>query len=60
MPKHPNDYPRFYMRMNVDMLGWLKDYAQRKSISMTGIIKEQLEQLRRKDKGRAQREAKND
>ena len=50
MAKNPNDYTRFYFRINDDLLDWLREYSKRKNKSMSRIIKENLETIRKQDK----------
>jgi predicted HicB family RNase H-like nuclease len=49
MPKKPNDYPRLNLRISEEMHNWLRDYAQRHGKSMSAILKDYLNELRRKD-----------
>ena len=49
MAKNPNDYARFYFRINDDLLNWLREYSKRTNKSMGGIIKESLENIRKQD-----------
>lgn len=49
MAKKPSDYPRLNLRISEDMHNWLRDYAQRQGKSMSGILKDYLRYLRRKD-----------
>ena len=50
MAKKPSDYPRLNLRISEDMHNWLRDYAQRQGKSMSAILKEYLEKLRREEK----------
>ena len=49
MAKKPSDYPRLNLRISEDMHNWLRDYAQRQGKSMSGILKDYLGELKRKD-----------
>lgn len=44
------------MKMERDMLDWLRDYAGRKGVSMASIVTRQLNNLRRRDE-RAKKQA---
>ena len=43
------------MSMDRDMLDWLRDYANRKAVSMASVITRQLGNLRRRDERSKQR-----
>jgi len=47
--KKKGDYPRFTIRISDDLHRWLKGYAKRNDISMSRVVKEYLESLRRKE-----------
>jgi predicted HicB family RNase H-like nuclease len=49
MRKKPSDYPRLNLRISEEMHNWLRDYARRQGKSMSAILKEHLNELRRKD-----------
>ena len=49
MVKKPSDYPRLNIRISEEMHSWLRDYAKRQDKSMSTILKEYLEELKRKD-----------
>jgi predicted HicB family RNase H-like nuclease len=57
MAKAPSDYPIFNLRMNRDLQNWLRDYASRQGKSMSAIIKDALQSLKRKDEHARQQEA---
>lgn len=52
----PKDYPIFRFRISDEQYNWLRDYSKRIGVPMSAIIKEYLDQLKRKDE-RAQRSA---
>jgi predicted HicB family RNase H-like nuclease len=47
--KKTSDYPRFTIRISEDLHQWLKGYAKRNDISMSRVVKQYLESLRRED-----------
>jgi predicted DNA-binding protein len=54
MAKDPNEYPTFTFRISDDLRDWFKEYSQRTGKPMGLMLKEYIEQLKRKDE-RAQR-----
>ena len=48
MSKQPNDYPRFTFRLSEEMLTWLEEYAKKQDKSKGTVIKELLEDARRR------------
>ena len=49
MPKQPNDYPRFSFRLSEELLKWLEEYAKKQDKSKGTVIKELLEDARRRN-----------
>jgi predicted DNA-binding protein len=49
MPRPPKPHTRIFFRSSVELYQWLKEYSSRNGRTMSAIIKEQLESLRRKD-----------
>lgn len=49
-------YPIFKMRVSPVLLEWLRTYAQKNGVSMAGVVKGQLESLRRKDERKTKQE----
>ena len=49
MPKQPNEYPRFSFRLNEELLKWLEEYAKKQDKSKGTVIKELLEDARRRN-----------
>ncbi len=58
MPRPPKPHTRIFFRSSVELYKWLKDYSSRTGQTMSAIIKEQLESLRRKDELSRQQETK--
>ena len=49
MPRPPKPHTRMGLRVSVDLYEWLKDYSNRTGQSMSVILKDYLESLKRKD-----------
>lgn len=45
----PRGNPRVQVRLEPKIIRWLKDYAQRNNTTMSGVIKEYIETLKRKE-----------
>jgi len=58
MPRPLKPHTRIFFRSSVELYNWLKDYSSRTGQTMSAIIKEQLESLRRKDELSRQQETK--
>jgi predicted DNA-binding protein len=46
----PRGNPRIQLRLKPETINWLKDYAQHNNTTMSEIIREYIETLKRKDK----------
>ena len=47
--KKPSDYPRLQFRLSEERIKWFRGYAKRKRTSMSGIVKDYIEQLYQQD-----------
>ena len=46
----PIGNPRLQVRLKPETIQWLKEYAQRNNTTMSEILREYVEKLKRKDK----------
>lgn len=60
MPRPKRTDTRIFLRVSNELVNWLKDYSEQNETTMSDVIREQLESLRRKaerarrkDKGEA-------
>ena len=47
--KKPSDYPRLQFRLPQERIDWFRDYAKRQGKTISGIIKEYIEELYQQD-----------
>jgi len=48
MPRPKRTDTRIFLRVSNELVNWLKDYSEQNDTTMSDVIREQLESLRRK------------
>ncbi len=49
LPRPKRTDTRIFIRVSNELVNWLKDYSSQNETTMSDVIREQLESLRRKD-----------